>query len=215
MVLPKGFKHSAEFSRKQSIRNMGNRYGVGRIPVNKGKTGLWHHPKETCKKDSERVKQWHKDHPEFGFQKGHIGYWKGKTSPMKGRRRTEEQIRRNSEAQKKLYANGYISPMKGKHHSAEVKKIISIKHYRGGYKASKIRETSKRRLLGHELLNKPFPGSHGHHINRNQIVFIPKEMHEKYRHRLKNQESMENINEHVYDWMLGLPVRKPKEEAQQ
>ena len=71
-----------------------------------------------------------------------------------------------------------------------------------------MRQNFKRRQLGHEFLNKPFSGSHGHHIDHNQIVFIPKEMHRSIKHSLNDDGSMADINEKVFDWMLGFPERK-------
>jgi hypothetical protein len=74
--------------------------------------------------------------------------------------------------------------------------------WRGGKRLARMRRITKRRQLGSEFLNKPFTDSEGHHINRNQIVFIPKEMHKSMPHRLNDMDTMIDINEKVYDWML-------------
>lgn len=57
-----------------------------------------------------------------------------------------------------------------------------------------VRQTSKRRLLGFSQLNKPFKSSEAHHINRNDIIYIPKELHQSISHSVKTGRNMEEMN---------------------
>jgi len=51
-----------------------------------------------------------------------------------------------------------------------------------------------RRELGLNPLNKYFEGSEGHHINKNDIVYILKELHRSISHCLNTGRNMEKIN---------------------
>lgn len=48
--------------------------------------------------------------------------------------------------------------------------------------------------MGYECLNIPFKCSEGHHINKDQVVFIPKELHRKYPHNHNKPETMIEVN---------------------
>ncbi len=57
------------------------------------------------------------------------------------------------------------------------------------------RRNSKHRQLGFIALNKPFKGSEGHHIDKKYVIYIPKIMHRIYRHSLRKDKDMKEINE--------------------
>ena len=75
--------------------------------------------------------------------------------------------------------------------------------YKGGGKASQIRHHVRRRQLGFIALNQEFKGSEAHHIDRQHIVHIPKELHRSVWHSLNDLETMEKINTKVFCWLLG------------
>jgi len=56
------------------------------------------------------------------------------------------------------------------------------------------RKANKRRDLGFNPLNKYFEGSEAHHINKNDIVYILKELHQSIPHCLKTGKNMDKIN---------------------
>lgn len=58
----------------------------------------------------------------------------------------------------------------------------------------KTSNMKRKRELGYNPLNEKFPGSVGHHINRNDVVFIPEGLHKSISHSQNNLESMEKIN---------------------
>jgi len=161
----------------------------------------------------------------------HIGLQVGEKHPMYGKHHTEESKRKNREAHIGLLS-GKNHPFYGKHHTDESRLKNSLAHmgikkgspseetrkkigenrtylrgeqhynYRGGSILYRLRSKSKRRCLGNEPLNTPFDNSHGHHIDKKHIIFIPKWLHEMFRHALKKPESMERINNAVCYWLL-------------
>lgn len=77
-------------------------------------------------------------------------------------------------------------------------KMAREKHpnWKGGRHATR----SRRRKLGFEPLNKQFRNSHAHHLDNNFVIYIPKEIHETYRHRPSNVESMKIINSLAFEF---------------
>jgi hypothetical protein len=106
----------------------------------------------------------------------------GIKSPTYGLTRSEEQKKKHSEFMRKRYCG------------------LSHPNYKGGLKLAMKRSAAKRRTLGHEFLNAQFQNSDGHHINKNQIVFIPIWLHKNIYHRLDRPETMEQINKVVWIW---------------
>lgn len=53
---------------------------------------------------------------------------------------------------------------------------------------------AKRRDLGFVLLNKPFNGSVGHHVDIEHVVHIPVELHKSVKHNVWTGENMNIIN---------------------
>jgi methionyl-tRNA synthetase len=63
------------------------------------------------------------------------------------------------------------------------------------------RSKSKRRQLGYSFLNEPFENSTGHHINKEQVVFIPVELHKSISHNVWTGKNMNLINEMAYKYI--------------
>jgi hypothetical protein len=53
---------------------------------------------------------------------------------------------------------------------------------------------AKRRELGFNLLNEKFPGSVAHHINKDDVIYIPELLHKNMPHCFKTGKNMERIN---------------------
>jgi hypothetical protein len=68
------------------------------------------------------------------------------------------------------------------------------------YTAKIHRQNAKRRKLGFIPLNKPFPGCEGHHIDKEHVVHIPKELHRSIPHNVWSGRNMNQINVLVYLW---------------
>lgn len=56
------------------------------------------------------------------------------------------------------------------------------------------RHSSKRRTLGFNPLNSPFRGCDAHHINQNDVIYIPRKLHHSVWHCIWTGEGMEKIN---------------------
>jgi len=61
-------------------------------------------------------------------------------------------------------------------------------------KESNRLHNSKWRTLGYIQLNKYFEGSHGHHIDREHVIFIPSYIHRSVCHNVWSNKNMEIIN---------------------
>ena len=59
----------------------------------------------------------------------------------------------------------------------------------------------RNRNLGNNLLNNPFGGCHRHHITKNDIICIPKDIHTAYKHNHKKPDTMKKINILAWDVM--------------
>ena len=102
----------------------------------------------------------------------------------------------------------------GKHHSDEAKLKMSKSRqgmyngdknpqWKGGKKMAMARRSAKRRkLFGFIPHNKPQKGFHGHHIDFNHVIFIPKSLHVSIPHSVIKDRHMDNINDAVCDWYL-------------
>lgn len=63
-------------------------------------------------------------------------------------------------------------------------KVYDQKHY-----------NKRERNLGFNPLNKSFEDSEGHHINKNDVIYVPKEIHQSISHCLETGKNMNKINE--------------------
>ncbi len=66
---------------------------------------------------------------------------------------------------------------------------------------------AKRRELSFNPLNEYFEGSEGHHIDRDHIIYIPKEMHKANGHSLLKDRNMEIINGLALKFLKGKEMR--------
>lgn len=67
--------------------------------------------------------------------------------------------------------------------------------WKGGRSMSWTRHNGKRRDMGFIPLNKPFPGSEGHHLDADYVLYIPDELHHNTYHNLTTGQGMEEIND--------------------
>jgi hypothetical protein len=78
--------------------------------------------------------------------------------------------------------------------SPEWRAMISARNWRGGHKVSARKSRAKRRVLGFNPLNSPFLGCEGHHIDQNDVIYIPKNLHQSVKHCLSTGRNMEKMN---------------------
>lgn len=123
--------------------------------------------------------------------------------PRLGKHHSKEfKIRLSIRMKKSGWWTGKTNPTLGKHLSEETKKKISDankgRNWKGGLKAV----SARRRKLGFIPINKEFENAHAHHIDEKHVIFIPKKIHKSIWHSLDKPETMEQINNKAYDWLL-------------
>mgnify|MGYP001590451855 CR=1 FL=1 len=71
-----------------------------------------------------------------------------------------------------------------------------IKNYKQTPKGKEVlqKTRAKRRQFGFTTLNKPFKGSHAHHIDKERVIYIPKELHHSMGHSVTQNRGMNKIN---------------------
>lgn len=97
-----------------------------------------------------------------------------------------------------------ISKKYYKEHSKKLieKRKIWVKNNPIKAKEAYIRHSNKRKgLLGFNPLNKYFDGSEAHHINKNDVIYIPKEIHRSIWHCLKTGLNMKEINKLAINYL--------------
>lgn len=64
------------------------------------------------------------------------------------------------------------------------------------------RDAKRRRSLEWDTLNTWFDGSEGHHIGKQYVIYIPKELHQRIRHSLLKNRNMREINTAALDYFF-------------
>ncbi len=136
--------------------------------------------------------------------------------------RTDEIKKKNSDANlgkhhssKTEFKDGQCSWNKGKHFSKESKlkmsqshigKYIGVNHprWKGGKKLKWARARTKRRgVFGFIPLNVPMMNNWtGHHIDKDYVIYIHKELHKSIYHSVIENRNMDLINDEVYKWFV-------------
>ena len=89
-----------------------------------------------------------------------------------------------------------------KKRKAESNKRWSVEHPKKRREIIR-KQRSKRRSLGFSPLNEPFAGSDAHHINFNDVIYIPKQVHKNISHNVFTGRNMGVINSLAYQFLLG------------
>lgn len=100
-----------------------------------------------------------------------------------------KQYRKNNKEKLKISDKKYRKNNKNK--ISETKKIYR-KSDKG--KESIRKGQSKRRDLKFNPLNNPFENCEGHHIDKTNVIFIPKELHRSVSHNIWTGRNMHEIN---------------------
>jgi hypothetical protein len=83
---------------------------------------------------------------------------------------------------------------KGKVLSPEIRAKMSMGHWKGGVAVSWRKKKAKRRLLGFNPLNSWFPDCEAHHINPNDVIHVPRVLHQSVRHNQYTGQGMTEMN---------------------
>ena len=82
-------------------------------------------------------------------------------------------------------------------------------NWKGGTKMTTARRHAKRKeLFGFIPHNKPQENFHGHHLDFNHVIFIPKELHTSIYHSVVKNINMDIINNAVCDWYLNYQIQQ-------
>lgn len=139
----------------------------------------------------------------------------GKNNSFYGKHHSNESKVKMSKSKEGIH-NGSKNPMYGKHHTEETKHkqseaVLGQKNpnWKGGKKLSKAKSAAKRRKsFGFIQHNKPQKNFHGHHLDFNHVIFIPKELHMSVYHSVLNNVNMNIINDIACDWYLKYQIIK-------
>ena len=74
------------------------------------------------------------------------------------------------------------------------------------FKACRCRNHAKDRTLGFNVLNSSFPGCEPHHINSNDVIFIPKALHRSVYHRQRDGRGMAQMNAVAFNFLFKQEV---------
>lgn len=115
-----------------------------------------------------RNEQWRKNYPKYHKQYNSYYYLDNR----------EKEIQRSSEY-RKAHPEHFVGYYQTHRQELKKKSAEYQKLYRRTPEGKQAQRKSdkKRRGLGFNPLNKFFEGSHGHHINNIDVVYIPKEIH--------------------------------------
>jgi len=80
------------------------------------------------------------------------------------------------------------------------------KNHKEQYREIGRRRNFKRRSLGFVPLNEPFEGSEAHHIDKERVIYIPKEYHQSVSHCLETGKNMALINNLAWDYLLETKI---------
>lgn len=140
----------------------------------------------------ELTKAWVKNHPDK-VKEYQREYFKKSYKPHPRQKRfTSEEL--------KQHRRNYLNRSEVKQHNKERLKNWRKEHPEE-YKLRQKKQDFKRRGLGNSCLNKRFEGSHGHHVNFNEVVFIPESLHNSVWHNVWTGKGMSEINSKVNLWL--------------
>lgn len=65
-----------------------------------------------------------------------------------------------------------------------------------------LRKRNKRcEIMSFNPINKYFPGSNGHHLNKDDVIYIPEELHKSIGHSVIHDRNMTEINNASFEWL--------------
>jgi hypothetical protein len=129
------------------------------------------------------IANWRNDHKDELLEKEREHYWKNLDTE---RKKSREYARSHPEL---------AALRRDKHRTDAV--IAAKKWFMENPERARVigsRKVAKRRALGFVPLNTFFINSEAHHINRSDVIYIPKEMHRSISHNIWSGRGMDAIN---------------------
>ena len=78
--------------------------------------------------------------------------------------------------------------------------------WKGGPETWIRKANAKRRTFGFVPLNEPFAGSEAHHVDPEQAIYVPKELHRSIYHNQHTGQGMAQMNAIVYNFLFKQEV---------
>jgi predicted transcriptional regulator len=94
----------------------------------------------------------------------------------------------------------------GRSLSPEHRVNIGLGHWKGGRSVTIRKFHARRRLLGFVALNELFPGAEAHHVDNEQIIYLPHDLHRSIYHRQTDGYGMAKINAVAYNFLFKQEV---------
>jgi hypothetical protein len=94
----------------------------------------------------------------------------------------------------------------GKKRSPEARAKLSIAKWKGGRAVAHHKQNAKRRSLGFIPLNSSFNGCEGHHVDNEQVIYLPHKLHRSIYHRQSDGYGMAKINAVAYNFLFKQEV---------
>lgn len=135
-------------------------------------------------------RDWAKKHREEAIERNRV--WR-EENPERAKQISHDWREKNKE-RLDIYHKNWIK------NNPEKVKCITKRCSKNNPNIQKRKNAKRRRNLGFNPLNTKFPGSVGHHINRNDVIYIPEELHKSVIHKQEDIRSMNEINKLVTDW---------------
>ncbi len=128
-------------------------------------------------------------------------YKNDRSDEIKEYRKNYYQLHKKEETE---YAQKHIIRLRMQQH------VCRKKYYQTPKGKAKIlgQNDNRQRELGNIFLNDIFDGSVRHHVDKNHIINIPKEIHVKICHNVKSGYNMEIINTYAFFFLLMQNISK-------
>ena len=164
-------------------------------------------PYKDKEKGRENKKQYYQEHREEILAKMKKHYQEHRVEKKQYRQEHRDEISFYNKQYWKEYRDELLAKRKQywKEHKEEW--IATCKRYRQKH-LDKVRGYAKKernrrhRDLGFVPLNEYFKGSEAHHIDKDRVIYIPKEYHQSVRHCLETGRNMALINSIAWDYLI-------------
>lgn len=135
--------------------------------------------------------QYHKDHKEEVAARKKEWYKSHK----------EEKVITNKEYQT-VHKEELAIKAKKRYENNKKRVAITGKRWReNNLEKGKVKNARRKRELGFNLLNKKFEGSVAHHINIEDVIYIPEPIHKFVSHNVRTGRNMDAINKIAFQYL--------------
>lgn len=153
-------------------------------------------------------------HPSVGTRVKMSVAQTGRKVSIEGRTRmSAAQSNRSPETRKKMSTanRGHIASPETRAKMSRAQVGLLSYRWQGGITPEKMsgysrKHSAKRRDLGHAYLNEQFSGCEGHHVDNEQVIFLPKGLHRSVYHNQHTGQGIAKINAIAYNFLFKQEV---------